>query len=280
MAAASALAGGPRTTVPRVIVFPVVGSATYSDDFGAPRPQGSHEGNDIVAPRRAVAVAAETGKVTFHVTSANAGCMLYLYGDSGTTYIYIHLNNDVTDGNDNGGKCIAGVAFAPGLRDGQRVEAGDPVGFVGDSGDADGLQAHLHFEIHPGDGAATNPLGYLNRATRLLFSAPRGSVVTMSLTGSVVGASGGSLDVKVETAQLFPFGVTLAKPAKPLRLALPAAAILGSGTRGQAALAKQPVGSLIGKKVIVLTEPVASSLATESATPGAFSVSRLVLRSS
>ena len=40
--------------------------------------------------------------------------MLYLYGDSGTTYLYIHLNNDVTAGNDNRGKCVAGGSYWPG----------------------------------------------------------------------------------------------------------------------------------------------------------------------
>ena len=50
--------------------------------------------------------------------------MLYLYGKSGTTYMYIHLNNDLTNRNDNRGKCVAGTAYAPGLKDGQTVAAG------------------------------------------------------------------------------------------------------------------------------------------------------------
>jgi hypothetical protein len=33
-------------------------------------------------------------------------CMLYLYGESGTIYYYIHLNNDLTLKNDNRGKCV------------------------------------------------------------------------------------------------------------------------------------------------------------------------------
>jgi hypothetical protein len=50
--------------------------------------------------------------------------MLYLYGASGTTYLYIHLNNDLTMKNDNRGKCVAGVAYARGLKNGAKVQAG------------------------------------------------------------------------------------------------------------------------------------------------------------
>src|SRR3954454_4135298 len=119
-------------------VFPVIGAVTYSDDFGAPRAGGAHQGNDILAAKKAPSVAVEAGKVKFWTTSATAGCMLYLYGDSGTTYLYIHLNNDVTMKNDNRGKCKPGMSYAPGLKDGAHVAAGELVGFVGDSGDANG----------------------------------------------------------------------------------------------------------------------------------------------
>jgi hypothetical protein len=112
--------GKPTTSKPAAVsatrfVFPVVGRVQYTNDYGAPRPQGAHEGNDIMAPRRALAVATEAGKIKFWTHSATAGCMLYLYGKSGTTYLYIHLNNDLTDHNDNRGKCVAGTSYAPGL---------------------------------------------------------------------------------------------------------------------------------------------------------------------
>ena len=67
-----------------------------------------------MAPRRALALAAEAGTVKFWTTSARAGCMLYLYGESGTTYLYIHLNNDLTDDERQRGQCVPGVAFARG----------------------------------------------------------------------------------------------------------------------------------------------------------------------
>ena len=138
--------------MPQKLVFPVLGAVTYGDDFGQPRPGGTHQGIDIMATKRSLALAVEAGKVEFWKSSASAGCMLYLHGASGTDYYYIHLNNDLSAKNDNRGKCVAGTAYAKGLKNGAKVMAGQPVGFVGDSGDANGLHAHLHFELHPGRG--------------------------------------------------------------------------------------------------------------------------------
>jgi hypothetical protein len=111
--------------------------------------------------------------------------MLYLYGQSGTSYQYIHLNNDLTRRNDNRGSCVAGVAYAAGLKDGDEVRAGELIGYVGDSGDADGRHPHLHFELHPGGGAAVSPYQWLLRAERLARpageTAPSGGVVSPRL---------------------------------------------------------------------------------------------------
>ena len=68
--------------VPDPLVFPVVGPYRYTNDFGDPRPQGTHEGNDVLAPKKSIVVAVEDGKIKFWTTSARAGCMLYLYGAS------------------------------------------------------------------------------------------------------------------------------------------------------------------------------------------------------
>ena len=145
------MAGVPK------LVFPIVGNASYEDDFGDPRGQGSHEGNDMMAPWKSSVVAVEAGRIKIWTSSSRAGCMLYLYGKSGTTYLYIHLNNDLTKNNDNDGGCKQGVSYAPGLEDGAQVRAGELIGYVGDSGDADGIDHHLHFELHPGDGGAVSP---------------------------------------------------------------------------------------------------------------------------
>jgi hypothetical protein len=194
----------PSQATPRA-VFPVLGAGGYIDDFGAPRHQGRHEGIDIMSARRALALAVEGGKVEFN--SGGWGCMLYLYGDSGTKYLYVHLNNDLSKGNDNRGKCVPGVAFAKGLKSGQRVEMGQHVAYVGDSGDADGIQPHLHFERHPGGGGPTNPFRWLNRLPRLLYAAPAGSQVTLALRATVVSTVlPDKLRVRIQTARPYPNG--------------------------------------------------------------------------
>jgi murein DD-endopeptidase MepM/ murein hydrolase activator NlpD len=185
LAAASAAAAKP----PAKIVFPLVGAAVYTDDFGEARSQGGHEGNDILAARRAPAVATEAGTVRFWTTSWQAGCMLYLYGESGTMYLYVHLNNDLGTRNDNRGTCVPGVAYAPGLKDGQAVAAGQLVGFVGDSGDADGLHPHLHFELHPNGGAAVSPYRLLRRAEHLTEPTPAPGTVTAPTAATALTAA-------------------------------------------------------------------------------------------
>jgi hypothetical protein len=174
--------------VPR-LVFPILGTASYTNDFGAPRPSGGHQGNDMMAAKRTPVVAVESGRVVKHTSSRNAGCMLYLYGKSGTTYMYIHLNNDKTLRNDNRGRCRNGIAFAPGLASNQWVRAGQLIAFVGDSGDANGIASHLHFEVHPNGGRAVSPYKYLRRAYHYLYARPAEEQVAtmqMRIRGTVV----------------------------------------------------------------------------------------------
>jgi hypothetical protein len=224
----------PRSSKPtgKQIVFPVLGRSNLTMSFGDPRGQGAHQGEDIMADRWSPALAAEAGRVRIHTTSGRAGCMLYLYGQSGTTYLYIHLNNDLTRTNDNGGRCVAGTAYWKGLRDGAKVEAGQPIGFVGNSGDAEGGSPHLHFEVHPGGGSAVDPVPYLRSAKRLLFYAPTGTTFTLALWGKVVSVGTESLRVQVGTLRTSPFSLTLRKLMRTVTLTVPATAVVERGAKG------------------------------------------------
>ncbi len=114
---------------------PVPGG-TFFNDWGFPRSGGRfHEGNDIFAPRGTPIVAPVSG--TLHqIVGDIGGYQFNLEGDDGNIYIGSHMDRFAKDG---------------------YVQAGDTIGYVGDSGNAKGSRPHLHFEIQA-DGASTvNP---------------------------------------------------------------------------------------------------------------------------
>jgi hypothetical protein len=225
------LAAGASAAPPKKIVFPVLGTVSYYDDFGEARAGGAHQGIDIVAPKRSLALAAEAGKVEFWSRSAAAGCMLYLHGQSGTDYYYIHLNNDRTLKNDNRGKCVAGTAYAKGLKDGAKVVAGQVIAYVGDSGDANGIHSHLHFELHPGRKRAVDPSPWLQKASRLLFAAPRGMPFTLDLRGTVTAVTDGALQMRLTAVNAWPMRQKQAKLKRRLLVTVPVDATVQRVTR-------------------------------------------------
>src|SRR4029079_208324 len=256
------------------IVFPVVGAAKYFDDYGAPRAQGHHAGNDILTTWRSPAVAAEDGTIKFWTTSARAGCMLYLYGASGTTYLYIHLNNDLTAKRDNRGKCVAGTAYADGLKNGAKVKAGQMIGYNGDSGDAEGIY-HLHFEVHTKDGADVDPFPYLNTATRLLFALPTspGKQVTIGMRGIPVSAGAGVLEVSVTSVRVWPGGGWTTVPARSVELTVPADALLDQSVAAQiVAPARRILSARSATPLAVFTRPAKPTFDVATAAPSALAV--------
>jgi hypothetical protein len=125
------------------LVFPILGGVKWTDTWGAPRGGGTrkHEGQDLMAPKLRFVVAASDG-----VFWGND----LVHPDSVVTS-YLHLNND-TPGTDDG---VGGnqYYYAPGVYPGMKVIAGQHVGYVGDSGNAESTAPHLHFELHlPGVG--------------------------------------------------------------------------------------------------------------------------------
>jgi hypothetical protein len=273
---AGTAAASPAGKVPDHIIFPVVGKVQYTDDFGAPRPGGAHQGNDLMAAKKSPAVAAEAGKVKYWTTSGSAGCMLYLYGESGTTYLYIHLNNDVTMKNDNRGKCVRGTAYT--VKDGAKVAAGQQIAYVGDSGDANGGASHLHFEVHPGGGKAVSPYPYLQKAYKLLFTAKAGSPFGLTLTGTVVSAAIDQIVVNVATSQAWPSGLTLTKLNRTITLAVPETTMVQSlSPTGTLRTVANVTLAVKGDKVVVWTMPAPTTLKAERGDDGVLSTALIQL---
>ncbi len=272
------LAGTANAAPPKQILFPVVGAVTFTDDFGAPRGSRSHQGNDLMAARGTPVVAVEDGVVRKHRTGRGGDCMLYLDGASGTTYYYIHLNNDLTRKDDNrASDCRNGVAYARGLRDTQRVRAGQLIGYVGNSGNAAGGAPHLHFELHPEGGGAVSPYRWLKAAPRLLY-AVAGPVrrVRLALYGTVK-----TIDTTI-TVDLTGIGVSTGWRGKPAirRVALSFTSELVIERLGEAgALRAAALASAVpGERITVWTSRFAPSLATQLAGANVLAAERIRLR--
>lgn len=164
------------------ISFPTEDGVTYSDTFDAPRSGGRiHQATDLMGAKLLEVYAAMGGTINWIPGAAGEpepgyGYMVAIDGDDGREYSYVHLNND-TPGTDDGAGGAA-WAYAPGLQDGSRVERGQWIGWMGDSGNAEGVTAHLHFSIE--DPAVTDPYGQhrLNPYASLLDAEERGDYAT------------------------------------------------------------------------------------------------------
>jgi murein DD-endopeptidase MepM/ murein hydrolase activator NlpD len=138
-------------------VFPVYGPASYTNTFGAPRAVvGWHHGEDIFAPMGAPVLAVARGTVFSVGWNDIGGNRLWLRDTQGNEFYYAHLS-----------------AFSTLAINGAQVQAGDVLGFVGNTGDAETTPPHLHFEIHPvgylslGYDGVIDPNPWLNSWRRL-----------------------------------------------------------------------------------------------------------------
>jgi murein DD-endopeptidase MepM/ murein hydrolase activator NlpD len=127
--------GNPYPTSIGNFIFPVRGPHSFSNDWHAPRTGHLHQGCDVFAALGTPCVACVTGTVNLG-SGGNAGNYVRLVADNGDVFYYMHLNAFAATGH---------------------VPAGTVIGYVGNTGNAAGGPCHLHFEIHPGGGAAIPP---------------------------------------------------------------------------------------------------------------------------
>lgn len=160
------LAPLPAARVVKPMIFPVAGASRWKDGYGSLREGYRHTGIDVRAPKMTPVVAPFAGVIGLKRES------FWIVGDDGWTVLGTHLNDDNPGKHDH--KASRDLMFAPDLAPGDRVRAGQLVGYVGESGNATG--PHLHFELYaPGPGPTMgrlrNPAPSLHMAQRL--AAPR-----------------------------------------------------------------------------------------------------------
>jgi peptidoglycan LD-endopeptidase LytH len=122
---------------------PVDPPRSYIDDFGFPRVGHTHQGNDVFAPEGTIIRAPFEGTAEEGYDGLG-GIVVHVYASANADYVYnAHLSRNL------------GV-------DGKHVMPGEPIGLVGNTGNAAGTPPHDHFEYHPGGGSAVSPYPYLN----------------------------------------------------------------------------------------------------------------------
>jgi len=130
-----ATAPAPAPAYGELLAVPVAGVArsAIADSWEDPRENGlrEHHGTDIMAPGGTLVTAAAPGTIEKLFQSAAGGTTLYVRSpDRRWVYYYAHLSG-----------------YAPGVQEGEAVKVGDPLGYVGDTGNAGAGNFHLHFGL-------------------------------------------------------------------------------------------------------------------------------------
>jgi hypothetical protein len=158
---------GPLIGVPQLVtpplhagpyVFPVYGLSSFADDYGVDSIDVDyHHGDDIFGELGQPLVAVANGTVFSIGWNRLGGNRLWLRDHQGNLFYYAHL-----------------AAFSTSARNGARVRAGQVIGFMGNSGDAEWSATHLHFEVHPvsmlylGYDGAVDPTTYMQSWKRIV----------------------------------------------------------------------------------------------------------------
>ena len=165
------LLGVPQEVTPPLTAgpydFPVFGTVSYRDDFGTLAPGVDYQhGVSIYGALGQPAVAVAAGTLYGVGWSRASGNRLWLRDREGNEFLYAHLS-----------------AFSAAVSAGARVQAGEVIGFLGDTGNTQGHPTHLGFEVHPvsllflGSQGAVDPGAYLGgwrRVTSVALSSGPG----------------------------------------------------------------------------------------------------------
>ncbi|HSS78907.1 MAG TPA: M23 family metallopeptidase [Thermoanaerobaculia bacterium] len=132
--------------LPKVLPIPVDGVTRdqLRNSWGTAREGGRHhKGIDIFASRNTPIRSVTEGVVELKAMRGLGGQVVYVVGPGGYRHYYAHLEE-----------------FGP-QAEGDWVEAGEVIGYVGNSGNAAVSSTHLHYGIYTPSGRAVNPFTYL-----------------------------------------------------------------------------------------------------------------------
>ena len=134
-------------TLPIPVLFGV-SLKNISPNFGDPRDGGArtHEGEDIMAIKGTPIVSPTPAIVLRTGTGATEGNYVYTANPGGETFVYMHLDR-----------------IGEGLTSGVLLGTGSLIGYVGNTGNASGGGAHLHFEIHDSSRNSIDPFPRLTK---------------------------------------------------------------------------------------------------------------------
>jgi hypothetical protein len=183
-------AAAPESTV-RAVTFPVhhdrAEDLRWTDTWGARRGGGRrHLGVDMLGEKMIPLVAARSGTVTWGRLDNRRGSLIRFRDDDGWEYQYIHLNNDSPGTDDGDATCtetfsarLCATVSNGVLQRGTRITEGEVIAYMGDSGNAEGSTAHLHFEVYrptPRGPVSVNPTPVVDAALARLRSGASSSM--------------------------------------------------------------------------------------------------------
>lgn len=136
-----------KEPLPQPLTIPVEGvkQRQLNDTWGAARSEGrQHEGIDIFAKSGTPVLSATKGIVRKIGTNNLGGKVIWITGPELTNHYYAHLED-----------------YAEHIQEGDWVEAGEVIAYVGNTGNAKTTPPHLHYGIYLSGKGATNPYPYL-----------------------------------------------------------------------------------------------------------------------